>query len=219
MKKLLIATAITASTISMAVNAESKFEGFSVELGGASVDYTSQLANIKPEGIAANQFQAQEISGTESFADIGIKYTFAVSPKIYVAISYERLLGDAVIGGLFDADGNDAEINLEVDNLQAFIIAPSYAFSEQTLASVRIGYIKNDFILQDTDTNPNTYTYDQKGYSLGFGAQHFITDNIYVGGSFDMAFYDNKSYIGSDGTTFDLDTDATKLRLNVGYNF
>jgi opacity protein-like surface antigen len=217
MKKLLIATTVAASTISMTINAESKFEGFSVELGGASVDYTSQQANITPPGIAT--FQVREISGREGFADIGIKYTFAVSPQIHVAISYERLLGDAVIGGIFGVDGTDVELNVELDNLQAFIVAPSYALSEQTLTSIRIGYIENNFILQETNANPNTFTFDQKGYSLGFGAQHFITDNIYVGGSFDIAFYDDKSYTASDGTTFDLDTDATKLRLNVGYNF
>jgi opacity protein-like surface antigen len=219
MKKLLIASAIAASTVSMYANAESKFEGFSLELGVASVDYTSKPNNLRSPANPTNLTQLQDVSARESFVDVGIKYTFKLSPKMYLALSYERGLGDADIGRNFTAAGVSIDSITVIDNLESFIIAPSYAFNESTLASVRVGYIRNDFSLKDIDPAEPTVNYDQKGYSLGFGAQHFITDNLYVGGSFDVSFYDEETYTASSGNLFDLDTDATKLRLNVGYKF
>ena len=219
MKKLLIAGAIAASSVSMAVTAESKFEGFSLELGGASVDYSAQLKNLRDSATPTDLTQFKEMSGRESFVDAGLKYTFKISPKLYLAMSYERTLGDADLGTLFNASGLSDGMTIAIDNLESFVIAPSYAINDQTLASVRIGYIRNDFLTKNTDQADSAEKFDQNGYSLGFGAQHFITDNIYVGGSFDMMFYDDKAYTTSDNDLFDLDTDATKLRLNVGYRF
>ena len=219
MKKLLIASAIAASTVSMAVTAESKFEGFSVELGGASVDYTSKPKNSRDPATPTVLTQFQDVSGRENLVDTGIKYTFKILPKIYLALSYERTLGVAKVGEVFTDSGASAESGIEIDNLESFIIAPSYAFNESTLASFRVGYIRNDISFKDTDADRTTNKFDQKGYSLGLGVQHFITDNIYVAGSFDMAFYDEETYTFLNGDLAEVDTDATKLRLNVGYTF
>ena len=221
MKKLLIAGAVAASSVSMAVTAESKFEGFSLELGGASVDYSVQFKNVRNSATPTDLEQFKEMSSRESFVDAGLKYTFKMSPKLYLAMSYERTLGDADLGKMVAASGQSDGTSVAIDNLESFVIAPSYVISDQTLASVRIGYIRNDLLIKNIDANDPAPAekFDQNGYSLGFGAQHFITDNIYVGGSFDMTFYDDKTYTTSDNVLFDLDTDATKLRLNVGYRF
>jgi hypothetical protein len=162
MKKFLILVGLIASTSAFAQ--ADKFSGFSVGLnsGFATNTFTVDSGTAKSTAGATN-----------TPIDITASYTMSLSSSATIGfgVAYDLYTPKFIKSG--DFGGTNATEDVKLSNHYSVFIEPGVALSETTLGYFKLAY--HNGTAKATNVNKSA-----NGTGYGFGARHFIDNNLYL---------------------------------------
>lgn len=188
MKKLLIASALSAAFASPAVFAQAQnFAGFGLqlstgyqnnEIGSSNISFNGQAT--VPEG---QQLGFQKSSKGEMPLNIGASYTFALTDRFtlgalveYNPLSMKTGSTSLTFDGAPSSDPLD-QLTGKLENQVSLSIVPGYAFTDATMGYARVGWINATAKVTPNDGGAG-FSKNTNGVLLGIGAKHLFTKNI-----------------------------------------
>jgi len=218
MKKLIIASALSAAFVSPAVFAQAKnFEGFGLQLSTGYQNNEVKASNLTFNGIPASEVSEENLgfsnaSKGEMPLNIGVGYTFALTDRFtlgalveYNPLSMNTGNSRLTYDGVASNDPDDL-IKGKLENQVSISIVPGYAFSDSTMGYARVGWIN---ATAKASVDDLTFSKNTNGILLGLGARHLFTKNIY---GFAEATYAN--YGGATASTMG-DVGGQPARIGV----
>ena len=209
MKKLFIASALSAAFVSPAALAQAtNFEGFGLQLSTGYQHNKIKTSNpwkfngqpTTPGGFALG---STSDSKGEMPLNIGVGYTAALSERFtlgalveYNPLSMKTGTTYTTFDGVVPPNPDD-RIKGKLENQVSISLVPGYAFTDSTMGYARIGWINATAKL--TPLTGEGFSKNTNGVLLGLGARHLFTDSIY---GFAEATYANYS-----GSTSSLSTE------------
>lgn len=195
MKKLLIASAIAATSFSPQAFAQAKnFQGFSV-LGGLNVATSKYDFNANP---GSTSFST---SKTATNVQAQAEYGFAVSNSVLVGVGVTLGLSDLSFGTPPTATD---EVKLK-DNASVYV-APGLALSESTLLYGKLASVSG--------TASSNGTASLSGLGYGIGARFLTGKNVFFQAEYLYTKFDDKS--NTSGTA---KPESGAFSFGVGYKF
>lgn len=217
MKNLVIASAFAALFASPAVFAQAKnFEGFNLQLSTGyqhnKIGFSDKTFTINGSQVPGVSVNAQDTKKGRMPLNLGLGYTYAVNDKFTLGglVEWNPLKmkagsgrGDISLNGVpfgdFDYEG-------KLENQFSISIVPGYAFSDQTLGYVKLGWTSVKASLNEKDGNLRL-SKRANGVLIGAGAKHLFTKNVY---GFAEANY---HYYGSVKTSYSEDNARLSAKL------
>ena len=194
MKKVLIASALSAAFASPAVFAQaSNFAGFYGQVGIGyeynTVNSTGPNYLQRETGQDSNRFNATEGAGGKSFGNsVGIGFGLALTDRILLQIGaeYQPLGGDTrTFGTNFtingSPDGGFPGNMYTIKNRYGIFLSPGYAIDDNKLAYLKVGYTGqtvNARLTRDPSLVVNT-SKDVSGIMVGLGYRQLLSSNVY----------------------------------------
>jgi hypothetical protein len=197
MKKFLILVGLIASTSAFAQ--ADKFSGFSIGLntGFDSSKFTFVSGADKSTAGATN-----------TPIDITASYTMPVSSNATLGFGVAYDLYTRKFIKSSDFAGTYANSDVKLSNHYSVFIEPGYALSETTL-----GYFKLAYHSGKAETTGLSKSVNGTGY--GFGARHFIDNNLYLNIEIQQIIY--SKFTSSNGSVI---TGTQNLAtVGIGYKF
>jgi outer membrane immunogenic protein len=204
MKKLLIASALSAAFVSPAVFAQAKnFEGFGLQLSTGYQNNEVKSSNLTFNGTSPSEAFGENIgfnngSKGEMPLNIGASYTFVLTDRFtlgalveYNPLSMKTGTSTLTYDGVTSTDPAD-QITGKLENQVSISLVPGYAFTDSTMGYARVGWIN---ATAKGSVDDLTFSKNTNGILLGLGARHLFTKNIY---GFAEATY--ASYGGSNAS-------------------
>ena len=233
MKRLLIASALSAAFVSPVVFAQAQnFTGFGLQL---STGY--QNNEIKAKDLTLNGIPASEVVGLsvgfdnsskgEMPLNIGASYTFALTDRFtlgalveYNPLSMKTGNSTLTVDGVKSTDPTDV-INGKLENQVSVSLVPGYAFTKSTMGYARVGWI--NATAKGSSTDGSSVSTNANGVIFGLGAKHLFTSNIYGFAEATYATYSdatvsNRQTNGTQ-TAFKITPTSYSLLVGVGYRF
>ena len=196
MKKLIIASALSAAFVSPAVFAQATgFTGFYGQVG-LGMNSAGTNANLAGE----NESVSPKLGEQNVAGNIALGYNFGLPNGFNIGANvFYNIAGDAAGSiTLTDSDG-PFTANNRLKNIWGISIEPGYSFSDNSLGFLKLGWAMadNSWRLND-DGESNTVSFgNSNGFLYGVGFKHAINKNVYVGVEvYQIAF-------GSKTKTFD----------------
>jgi opacity protein-like surface antigen len=229
MKKILLASVLSAAFVSPAVFAQAKnFEGFGIQLSTGYQNNEIKTSDLKVGGIGipTNILSLPNTSNGELPLNIGIGYTFALSERFtlgalveYNPIAMNSGSGSVKIAGVTSSDPLDQFTN-KLENQVSLSLVPGYAFTDATMGYAKVGWINATAKTSFPDTK---FSSNVNGVLLGLGAKHLFTKNLYGFAEATYANYGggNASVTTGDGDRINLTLTPTSYSflVGVGYKF
>lgn len=183
MKKLLIASALSAAFVSPAVFAQAQnFEGFGLQLSTGYQNNELKFSDLKADQTPLAQFgyQLPSISKGEMPLNLGIGYTQALNEKftLGVFVEYNPLsmkTGSATT--IVPEDDTASTYSGKLENQVSVSLVPGYAFTDTTMGYAKLGWINANAKISLSDGDK--YSKNTNGVLLGIGARHLFTKNVY----------------------------------------
>jgi hypothetical protein len=225
MKKLIIASALSAAFVSPAVFAQAKnFEGFGLQLSTGYQNNEVKGSNLTFDGVPLNLFGVgvSNSSKGEMPLNIGVSYTFALTERFtlgalveYNPLSMNTGTGSLTFDGIASANPDDS-IKGKLQNQVSISLVPGYAFTDSTMGYARVGWINATAKASPVDGSAS-FSKNTNGAIFGLGAKHMFTKNIYGFAEATYATYggSNSSVTNEDGT-FGLKLTPTSYSFLVG---
>ena len=208
MKKLIIASALSAAFVSPAVFAQATgFTGFYGQVGlgmnssGSNVNIASPA---QPEGDEAlflsGKLGQQNVAGNVALGyNLGLSNGFNIGANVFYNIA-----GDAA-GSLNVGDGVDGlTANNRLKNIWGISVEPGYSFSDSSLGFVKLGWAMadNSWRISGGDGGTETIGFgNSSGFLYGVGYKHLINKNVYVGVEVYQVAFSSKSKSFDGGNT------------------
>lgn len=225
MKKLLIASALTAAFASPAVFAQAQnFTGFGLQLSTGYQNNEVKGSNLTVNGqtnFEEGQLGSQNSSNGEMPLNLGVSYTFALTDRFtlgalveYNPLSMKAGGGYLTLDGVPQTDDIENKIEGKLENQVSVSIVPGYVFTDSTMGYARLGWINATAKATPADGSAG-FSKNTNGVLLGIGARHLFTKNVY---GFAEATYAN--YSGADASLTSDDGNALKTKLTPeSYSF
>lgn len=230
MKKLVIASALSAAFVSPAVFAQAKsFEGFGLQLSTGYQNNEIKASDLSINGIPLSTFGVGVNSSSKGAMplNIGASYTFALTDRFtlgalveYNPLSMKTGTSTLTFDGVQSSDPDD-KINGKLENQVSISLVPGYAFTDTTMGYARVGWI--NATAKGAANDGTNFSSNANGVIFGLGAKHLFTKNIY---GYAEATY--ATYNGSNATSTDSDGTAIGVKqkpqsysflVGVGYRF
>jgi opacity protein-like surface antigen len=196
MKKFLILVGLIASTCAFAQ--ADKFSGFSVGLN---------------TGFATNTFTFDDgtdkstAGATNTPIDITASYTMSLSSNATIGFGVAYDLYTPKFLKSSDFGGDNATEDVKLNNHYSVFIEPGVALSETTLGYFKLAYHAGTAKTTDLSKNVN-------GTGYGFGARHFVNNNMYLNIEIQQVNY-SKITVSST----DLSGTQNLATVGIGYKF
>jgi opacity protein-like surface antigen len=236
MKKILLASVLSAAFVSPAVFAQAKnFEGFGIQLSTGYQNNESKYSDGKIDGsrtvIDENTRQTGLLGATNGNSggmplNLGIGYTAALNNNFTLGllVEFNPLSMDSGSSNLTVGGQNvsGARFKSKLENQVSVSLVPGYAFTNETMGYAKVGWINASAKLSPNEGGGNL-SVNTNGYILGLGVKQLFTKNIYG--------FAEANYVGYSATTgTSTATDGTKLSftntptsysflVGVGYKF
>jgi len=188
MKRLIIASALSAAFVSPAVFAQAKsFEGFGLQLSTGYQNNELKASNLTLEGIPLAPFGigVTNSSKGEMPLNIGASYTFALTDRFtlgalveYNPLSMKTGTHYVTVDGVNQTDSPGDRFTGKIQNQVSISIVPGYAFTDSTMGYARVGWINATAKASPADGS-STFSTNTNGAIFGLGAKHLFTKNVY----------------------------------------
>jgi opacity protein-like surface antigen len=230
MKKILLASVLSAAFVSPAVFAQAKnFEGFGIQLSTGYQNNEIKTTDLALEGLQLSNFgvSVPNSSKGEMPLNIGLGYTYALTERFtlgalveYNPIAMNSGSGSLKFGGVTSQDPLD-KFNSKLENQVSISLVPGYAFTDATMGYAKVGWINATAKFSPPD---GTVSSNVNGLLLGLGAKHLFTKNIYGFAEATYATYggSNSSYTSNaNGAKISASLTPTSYSflVGVGYKF
>lgn len=205
MKKLLIASALSAAFVSPAVFAQAQnFTGFGLQLSTGYQNNEVKASDLTFNGISPLDAFGDNIgfnnsSKGEMPLNIGASYTFALTERFtlgalveYNPLSMKTGTSTLTYDGVVSTDPGDV-VSGKLENQVSISLVPGYAFTDSTMGYARVGWI--NATAKGTTADGLTFSSNANGVIFGLGARHLFTKNVY---GFAEATY--SSYTGGNAS-------------------
>lgn len=226
MKKLLIASALSAVFASPAVFAQAKnFEGFGIQLSTGYQNNQFKFSDFKADGqlLSPLGYSLPTISSGEMPLNIGAGYTFALSDRFTLGalVEYNPLsMKTGSSNTVVPAGAASTSYSGKLENQVSISLVPGYAFNDTTMGYARVGWINATAKVTSDGLSLST---NSNGVIFGLGAKHLFTKNIYGFAEATYASYGGSNATGTDaqGTVFGVNLTPTSYSflIGVGYKF
>ena len=209
MKKLLIASLVSASMIPAIAQADTKnFEGLSAGLnlnlisGGVKLS----VGNVSLDSLGGKQ--------TQSIA-VDAAYGFAMGGKGVLTIGIDADLSDAKIASFSDPDENvTGDFSVKQKSRYGIYIAPGVAVTKDTLVYGKVGYNRMKGEISDADTSASL---NFNGVSYGVGTKIMISKDAFF--RIEVSRYTFSSKADPDVPALSYKPAATVGTIGLGMNF
>lgn len=227
MKKLLIASALSAVFASPTVFAQAKnFEGFGLQLSTGYQNNQLKFSDFKADGTPLSQFgySVPTISSGEMPLNIGAGYTFVLSDRFTLGalVEYNPLsMNTGSSNFVVPAGVTSSAYSGKLENQVSLSLVPGYAFNGTTMGYARVGWI--NATAKATSGDGLSFSTNTNGVIFGLGAKHLFTKSIY---GFAEATY--ATYGGSNDTVTsaigqsvaaNVTPESYSFLIGVGYKF
>lgn len=207
MKKLIMASALSAAFVSPAVFAQATgFTGVYGQLGiGMNSGGTKSSAVDSASGteIFGGDLGQQNVAGNVA---LGYNYTFSNGFNLGANVFY-NISGDSA-GSLNGLDEfGQFQLNNKLKNIWGISVEPGYSFSNDSLGYLKLGWAQgqNSWTFNDESNSDEFSLGTANGFLYGIGYKHSINKNVYVGVEvYQIAFSSQSRTITGDGESFTL---------------
>ena len=191
MKKVLIASALTAAFASPAVFAQaSNFAGFYGQVGVGyeynTVGSTGPNNWLNGDILGRGTVRTGGAAGKSFGNSIGIGYGIAVTDRILLQIGaeYQPLGGDTRPFGIqFNENNPILGSYYRIQNRYGIFLSPGYAIDNNKMAYLKLGYTGQTVNARVAPINNPTLISDSKdvgGFMVGLGYRQLLTPNVYL---------------------------------------
>lgn len=201
MKKLLIAVAIAAASVTPQAFAQAKnFEGFSL-LGGLNlVNSTSEVTSTTLNG-----------SVSESSQNLGIQaqYNFALGESFVLGLGANVGLGD-LKAGVFTVGAST--ITVTQKSSSSIYVAPGFAVSPTLLVYGKLAALNGKV----EAVGNSVVNQDLSGVGYGLGVQNYFNKNLFVQVEVMQNNYNDRNFTANNETD---KSKSTAVSFGIGYKF
>ena len=185
MKKLIIASALSAAFVSPAVLAQAQnFEGFGLQLstGYQHNEMKASEPTFNGSTLEDTTLGFPTTSKGEMALNIGASYTHAFTNRFTLGAMVEYNPLSMKTGSSYLTENGvsstspDDRFEGKLKNQFSLSLVPGYAFNESTMGYARVGWIN---ATAELSSDAETFSTSVNGVLLGLGARHLFTDNIY----------------------------------------
>lgn len=227
MKKLIIAGALSAAFASPAVFAQATGftgiygqAGLGVSSAGSESSINSPSMYEGDSGFSlSNDFGQANISGSVALGyNHGFRNGFNIGANIFYSIRNDDA-GSVSVGDTTD----NFEINNKLKNIWGISVEPGYAFTDNSLGFVKLGWAQADSSLDISDSLDGSSSLDfgkTNGFLYGIGYKHAVSKNVYLGVEvYQIAFNSKTETLDGGGTTIESRPNYTYGGLILGAKF
>jgi opacity protein-like surface antigen len=185
MKKLIIASALSAAFVSPTVFAQATgFTGFYGQVGlgmnsaGSNVNASLQAPDPEDSISSSGKLGQQNIAGNVAF---GYNYGLTNGLNIGANVFY-NIASDAAGSLSSNSDGDALNISQRLKNIWGISVEPGYSFSDNSLGYMKLGWAQAQSSLTLTaDGSLPVSLGTTNGFLYGVGFKQAINKNVYVG--------------------------------------
>jgi len=233
MKKLLVASALSAAFISPAVFAQAKnFEGFGLQISTGYQSNEVDASDWSLEGVPVSSYGGEASNSAKGGVplNIGASYTLALTNRFTIGalVEYNPLsmkTGTSTLtldGGTSTNRNGQKNVNDKLENQISISVVPGYAFTDTTMGYARVGWI--NATAKGSANDGTSFSANTNGILLGLGAKHLLTPNIYGFAEATYAKYSGATAKATDavnGSSFEskLTPSSYSFLIGVGYRF
>jgi len=214
MKKLIIASALSAAFVSPAVFAQATgFTGFYGQVGlgmnssGSNVNAASPRDPSDQNDIGfslSGKLGEQNVAGSVALGyNLGLPNGFNIGANVFYNIA-----GDAAGSMGFGVEGADDSVSLtannKLKNIWGISVEPGYSFSDNSLGFLKLGWAMADnswSIGVAGEPSENISFGNNNGFLYGVGYKHLINKNVYVGVEVYQIAFSSKTTTPDGGAT------------------
>jgi len=231
MKKLIIASALSAAFVSPAVFAQATgFTGFYGQVGlGMNSAGTTATTTI-PDAPEAGSIFGGKLGEQNVAGNVALGYNYSLSNGLTIGANvFYNISGDSAgsIQALLDnGDGTSSNITASnrLKNIWGISVEPGYAFKNDSLGYLKLGWAQaqNSWNLSAPGEPGFTQNFGtSNGFLYGVGFKHAINKNVYVGVEVYQIAFGKKSSTLDDGelTTFSSKPTYTYGGIVLGARF
>lgn len=164
-------------------------------LGSSNMKTTTQTTESNVTETETLKYGESNVAGTLA---LGYNHGFSNGFNLGANIFYNFSNSNA--GGATEFEGAESEIlNARLKNIWGISVEPGYAFSDQSLGYLKLGWAQASSSLQTTkvtateSTNTTINFGNSNGFLYGLGFKHLINKNVYVGVEFYQVLFGSKS--------------------------
>lgn len=196
---LLTATLAVACATPVAFAQPTGFTGLYGQAGlgiaTSNMKTTTQTTESNATELETLKYGESNVAGTLA---LGYNYGFSNGFNLGANVFYN--FNNSNAGGASESEGAEVEnLNARLKNIWGISVEPGYAFSNQSLGYLKLGWAQASSSLQTTtvtateSTNTTINFGTTNGFLYGLGYKHLINKNVYVGVEFYQVLFGSKS--------------------------
>jgi opacity protein-like surface antigen len=233
MKKILLASVLSAAFVSPAVFAQAKnFEGFGIQLSTGYQNNTFDYSDVKVNGSRTNSDgdlrDIQNSSASGMPLNLGVGYTATLNNNFtlgllveYNPLSMDAGTGSQTFNGISYADSGKSTGKLE--NQVSVSLVPGYAFTNETMGYAKVGWVNASMKTNFNIAGLTSSSANSNGYLLGLGVKQLFTKNIYGFAEGNYVGFQNVTSTFKDGNgnslTSKIAPSSYSFLVGIGYKF